>query len=101
MVQTTNKNLSIIKEFKKNIEKFGIERVIFFGSRARGDFNKDSDFDIIAISKNFKDVKWHRRPLEIYLNWDYGYSLEVLCYTPEEFERLKKKIGIVREAVKE
>ena len=27
--------------------------------------------------------------------------MDILCYTPEEFEKLKKRIGIVQEAVKE
>src|SRR3989344_4783109 len=101
MVQTTDNNLKIVKKFKRNLRKFGVERLIFFGSRVRGDFNQESDFDIIAISKKFKEIKWYERPLNLYLNWKEDYPLEIICYTPEEFERLKKKIGIVREAVKE
>ena len=101
MVQTTNKNIALIKKFKKKLEKLGIDRVIFFGSRARGEFNSESDFDILAISKNFKGVKWHKRPLKIYLAWKENNPLEVLCYTPEEFEKGKKQIGIIQEAIKE
>ena len=101
MVQTTNKNIKIVKNFKKNLEKFGIEKMIFFGSRARGDFNSDSDFDIIAVSKNFEGIKLSERPLKVYLSWNEDFPLEVICYTPEEFLRLKEKIGIVQEAVRE
>ncbi len=101
MVQTTNKNLNLIKKFKKKLEKLGMDRILFFGSRAKGTFNSESDFDIIVISKNFKGVKWHKRPLKIYLAWKENKPLEVLCYTPEEFEEEKKQIGIVQEAVKE
>jgi hypothetical protein len=32
---------------------------------------------------------------------DLPASFDILCYTPEEFERKKREIGIVREAVKE
>lgn len=101
MVQTTNKNLELIKKFRKKLERLGIDRIIFFGSRANGTFNSESDFDIIAISKNFKGVKWHKRPLKIYLAWKENKPLEVLCYTPEEFEKKKKQIGIVKTAVEE
>jgi len=100
-VQTTNKNLDLIKKFKKKLEKLWVDRVIFFGSRTRGTFNSESDFDIIVISKNFEGVKWHKRSLKIYLAWKGDKPLEVLCYTPEEFEEEKKQIGIVQEAVKE
>ena len=33
--------------------------------------------------------------------WEGPVDLEVLCYTPQEFERKKKQIGIVKQAVKD
>jgi len=35
--------------------------------------------------------------------WNAGIvgDFEILCYTPEEFERKKKSLGIVREALRE
>lgn len=38
---------------------------------------------------------------DIIYEWDGPVDLEPLCYTPEEFEKKKKQIGIVSEAVKE
>lgn len=101
MVQTTNKNIEIIKKFKKRLRRFGITNILLFGSRAKGTFGPQSDFDIIIISDKFEGVKWHKRSLEIYMNWKEDYPLEALCYTKEEFEKKKKQIGIVQEAVKE
>jgi len=101
MVQTTNQNLRIIKEFKKKLKKLGVDRIIFFGSRANGTFNSESDFDIVAISKNFNGIKWHKRSLKIYLAWKENKPLEVLCYTPDEFEKLKNKMTIVKIAAEE
>ena len=75
MVQTTNKNIELIKKFKKKLEKFGVEKIIFFGSRAKGTFNSESDFDIIVISKKFKGVKWNQRSLNIYLSWKEKFSI--------------------------
>jgi hypothetical protein len=31
--------------------------------------------------------------------WKEPYPLEIICYTPEEFEKKKGQIGMVRDAV--
>lgn len=52
--------LEKIKEIiLKVAEKHGIEvdRIILFGSRARGDFRKDSDWDILIVTKDKLDKK--------------------------------------------
>ena len=36
----------ILKEIASLAEKHGVSRVILFGSRARGDFRRDSDIDL-------------------------------------------------------
>ncbi len=94
--------IRIIKELKK---KNKLDRVILFGSFARGDFGKHSDVDIIAISKKFKGIKKLRRSPELYYdihnNLKLKYDVDIDCYTPEEFNKLKKQITIVREAVRE
>ena len=44
--------LSEIREFGKKIgEQFHAERVILFGSYARGEFTADSDVDLLVIGK--------------------------------------------------
>lgn len=101
MVQTTNQNLKIAKEFKKTLRKeFSIELFILFGSRAGNSFSQYSDFDIIVVSKDFAKYPWHRRPIKAYLEWKKDYPLEILCYTPEEFNQIKKKSFVIREAIK-
>ena len=96
-------------EIIKKIEKFRedaskeipIEKVIFFGSRAKGTFKRNSDYDFILVSKDFKGEKFTDRISKIYPYWKYNESIEPLCYTPQEFNKLKNQITIVREAVKE
>ena len=41
---------TILKEAKKM--KIKIERIILFGSRAREDYNNNSDYDILVITEN-------------------------------------------------
>ena len=33
--------------------------------------------------------------------WDYDFDLDILAYTPEEFEEKRHEIGIVNQAVKD
>ena len=37
----------------------------------------------------------------MYEYWNEDLDLEVICYTPKEFEIKKNQIGIIRTAVKE
>ncbi|MBS3099397.1 nucleotidyltransferase domain-containing protein [Candidatus Pacearchaeota archaeon] len=92
----------IAKEFSKRIKKkFGVQKLILFGSRARGDNFKNSDYDFIVVSDKFKHIKFILRASDFYEYWDKKTDLEIICYTPEEFERKKKQIGIVKTAVEE
>ena len=54
------------------------DRVILFGSRARGDFNADSDIDLLIITDAERLDKWeyvrhsevaHRKSEEVYAQW--------------------------------
>lgn len=44
-------------------EKYGIrvDRIILFGSRARGDYRNDSDWDILIVSKSEVDRSTERK----------------------------------------
>lgn len=83
-------------------EKYDIEKAIFFGSRARGDNFEGSDYDIILVSPDFRGVFFTKRIAGMYEFWDhYPLDIEPLCYTPDEFEKMKRRIGIVKNAVEE
>lgn len=91
-----------VRQFIEKIRHtFNIERAIFFGSRAKGTHKRDSDYDFILVSKDFTGMKFTDRISKIYPYWQYNDSIEPLCYTPREFNKLKKQISIVREAVRE
>ncbi len=92
-----------IDEIVKVIREWDPEaRIILFGSRARGDHLKHSDYDLIVVSKRFEGVPFIRRAallLKHLYRKGVVLPLEFLCYTVEEFERKKDELGIVREAV--
>ena len=96
------KHIAYLKSFKKNLSrKIPIDKMILFGSRAWGKPHRWSDFDLIIVSSKFRKVNSLKRAIGFYDYWDIDYPVDFLCYTPEEFNKLKKQITIVREAVRE
>ncbi|MDP3773127.1 MAG: nucleotidyltransferase domain-containing protein [Gemmatimonadales bacterium] len=73
-------------------------RVLVFGSRARGDALRDSDLDVLIVSTRFADTPWLDRPVRVAEDCDLRFGVELLCYTPEEYERKREELGIVRTA---
>jgi predicted nucleotidyltransferase len=96
---------TLIKEllaFSQQISKeYPLRRMILFGSQAKGTAGKHSDIDLILVSDKFRGIKRLDRSPPLYLKWNLSYPVDILCYTPEEFERKKKFVGIVQEAIKE
>ena len=80
---------SRIRKVVESLRAYGPERVIVFGSVARGQADVFSDLDIVVIKET--DERFVRRLLTIseYLPLDCG-SIDVLVYTPGEFERMRK-----------
>ena len=81
--------------------RFKPEKILLFGSRARGEHLKESDIDLIVVSSKFEGTPFVERMVEAYGMWNKKIDLEQICYTPAEFEKKKKELGIVRQAVKE
>ncbi len=94
---------SRIRDFIERVRaKYEITQAILFGSRARGDYLADSDYDIVLVSPDFQGIFFSQRSALMYDFWTHWpLDIEPLCYTPEEFEKKKTQIGIVSEAVRE
>lgn len=82
-------------------EKYDPDRILLFGSRARGDYLLESDVDILITRNKFEGVNWLKRIRDVSLYWEGMVTLEPICYTPAEFEEKKTMIGIVSQAAKE
>ena len=101
-MRKTNDLRMELDEFKKRLSSnIPIEKMILFGSNARGNAHKDSDIDLIVVSNKFRGKKSFKRSIGFYKYWSIDYPVDFLCYTPEEFNKLKNQITIVREAVRE
>ena len=98
-----DKKTSLIKlnEFKADVSNvIPIDKMILFGSRAYGKPSRWSDFDLIVVSKKFSGIKSYKRARKLYDCWNLDYPVDFLCYTDEEFDRLKERMTVVKEAVK-
>jgi len=84
----------ISKELIKQVaERIGIaanaERVILFGSHARGEASKNSDVDLMIIAES--DLPRFKRSRKLYkLFRPYPFGMDLVVYTPEEIEKGKK-----------
>ena len=91
-----------LKDFKIRVSReFTIKKMILFGSMATGEAHKDSDIDLIIVSQSFRKASFWKQAIALYDYWDLDYPVDFLCLTPEEFEKRRKQVGIVSEAVKE
>lgn len=73
--------------------------MIFFGSRISGKAAKGSDIDLLIVSPKFRGLDFIERGSKMYDYWNLKYPVDFLCYTPEEFKTLSRRVTIVKEAV--
>ncbi len=92
--------LKQVRAFKLKVaKKYGIEKIVLFGSQATGKAAKGSDVDLMLVSKKFEGQSSLKRPVPFYLEWSYGQPADFVCYTPKEFEQLSKKATLVKWAL--
>jgi len=71
------------------------ERIILFGSAARGEPGPNSDIDVLVVKSGV-----HRRRLaqEIYVSLiGVGQAVDVIVVTPEDIEKYRYAIGLAIE----
>ncbi|MFQ6071486.1 MAG: nucleotidyltransferase domain-containing protein [Methanosarcinales archaeon] len=72
-----------------NLLKYNPEKIFIFGSYARGDWDEFSDLDLIIIKETNKPLLERLSDLVKYLK-DTPKAIDVLVYTPKEFEEMRK-----------
>lgn len=77
------------------------KKILLFGSRARREPSPGSDYDLLIVSEMFVGTRLTDRATAIYRMWPLWADLDCLCLTPEEFERSRHRISIVREIDRE
>ena len=65
------------------------ERIILFGSRARGQQHEHSDYDVVVIKRTDHPFLERLREMVPYLV-AFDRPAEILVYTPEEYESMRE-----------
>ncbi len=65
------------------------ERIYLFGSWARGEADDMSDVDLVLIKRTHRDFLDRLRDAAAFLPLEAG-AVDLLVYTPAEFEAMKK-----------
>jgi predicted nucleotidyltransferase len=99
------KVIEIVRRFKsQESRKYGIEKVILFGSQARGTQKKNSDIDLIIVVRN----KIKDRPgfmTSLIKEWHSVHKInkpvDFLPYSVKEFNKLARGTTIVSQALSE
>ena len=90
-----------IQDFCDRVAReFHPERIVLFGSYARGDADEDSDVDLLVVMPF--EGKGARKATEIRMRARPGFPVDLIVRTPETVrERLKLGDFFLREAVEE
>lgn len=80
------------------------ERVLLFGSHARGTADRDSDYDFIVVSPRFAEVERLQRGRDLWDHWTAVGGrdpIDVICVTPEEFARARRHVTLIQAVLPE
>jgi predicted nucleotidyltransferase len=81
--ETIQKIISII------VKEISPEKIILFGSRAKGNMHKDSDYDICVLKTGIENIRKVKHKL-YYDLYDAKEAIDLVVNTPEKFEILKE-----------
>jgi len=100
MMQTAYQDF-IEEAVRRIVNHFHPERIILFGSAARGATTPDSDLDILVVMPVEGSQRKKAGEIDLALA-DRTIPLDLIVVTPEQFDHQKDLIGtIVREAARE
>jgi predicted nucleotidyltransferase len=94
------KDSSIIDRIVRGLLPYQPERVILFGSVARGDADEYSDIDLIIIKETGQ--RFIQRSIDVMAYLPRDVSIDVLVYTPQEFQAMQEQGNpFIQEALKD
>jgi predicted nucleotidyltransferase len=87
-----------IEKIKSRIPALDVQKVILFGSLATQTVSKSSDIDLIIVKRT--DRKFLDRMDEFYQKLDPRVSLDIMVYTPEEFDKMTQTSSFIKRAIR-
>lgn len=95
-LEELNKELARISDIL--VHQYNSQKIILFGSLAHGNVHEFSDIDLIVIKES--DKSFYERLEEVVLLTMPNVGVDILVYTPEEFERLQDRLFFEEEVLK-
>lgn len=79
------------------------DKIILFGSRARGDARPDSDYDILVIASKIEDeLKTERQLYRALLNFSDPVGVDIIVKNPENIDKsINMVVSVVKKALNE
>lgn len=77
----------IEKLIGKVVSRYNPERIILFGSAAKGQFKKGSDLDLLIIKEGVGHLRRSERYYQVSKVLDHELPLDILVYTPSEIKK--------------
>ncbi len=76
-----------VKRYLNELNRYGvkIEKAYLYGSYARGNYHKDSDIDIVIISRDFQGMRFSDWKRIAPLTENIDVRIEPMPYRPEDF----------------
>lgn len=85
-----------VKDFIKKVNsRYPLEFAVLFGSRARGDYLKNSDYDILLVSDSFSGMNIFSRIRMMLDLWGGKEAIEPVCFTSSEFENILRTYNAI------
>jgi predicted nucleotidyltransferase len=71
---------------RRLVEAYQPQRIYLFGSKARGDAGRDSDYDLMVVVPDDAPPERRRSRLAYEVLWGTGTAADVLVWTRQQFE---------------
>jgi len=91
-------SLELVQELEAR--GFSVDKIILFGSYARGDYTKNSDIDLIVISSSWKNLEYIERLSILYKIWDKNADANFIALTLDKFSKKISESVVLRDASK-
>src|SRR5436190_10166263 len=92
--KSTTVQEQIDRMVKRIVRKFAPEKIILFGSQARGDAGPDSDIDLLVVMSVEGSVREKRLEIRGALH-GVPVPIDVIVTTPEDFAWRKEYVGTI------
>ena len=104
MGEANREIIEMVRDFKERAQrKYGLKKVVLFGSHATGSTRKESDIDLLVVVDDFKGRANTMSKLsrEWHIVQKKKSPVDFVPFTQNEFEKLSKEVSIVSEAIRE